>query len=110
MVRDYILTKFYHKRKTKIEKTKDTKKKVEESFILNLNEYNASLLVSCLAFICRYLYYGKVEDVDIEQFLDKNYFNDYFYSLRIMMLLLNEKCKEHFENYKEYKISNNFLD
>ncbi len=104
MVRDFFVTKIYNKRKLLEEKTKDIVPEYKESFNMNLSKRNASLLVVTLAFITRYLYYGKVEDVKFEDYFVDEDFGEIFYQLRMMLLLLNEKCKIHFEDYKEFRI------
>lgn len=76
----------------------------EEHIILKLNRYNASVLICSLAFICRYMYYGRVENVDIKFFYDNENFEDYYFDLRMLLNLLNEKSKTTFEEYKEFKI------
>ena len=80
--------------------------KSKESYItIKLNKYNTSLLICSLAFICRYMYYGRVENVDIKYFYDTEEFVDYYYQLRLLMNLLNEKSKTTFGEYKEYTIT-----
>lgn len=105
MVKDFFITKFIlDKRKNINQKTKDTVINNNDSFTLNLNKKNASLLVVTLAYVTRCLYYGKVEDIRFENYYGDERFDDIFYQLRTMMFLLNEKCKANFEEYKEYKI------
>lgn len=77
----------------------------DSHIILKLNKYNASVLICSLAFICRYMYYGRVENVDIKFFYDNDNFENYYSDLRILLNLLNEKSKATFEGYKEFKIS-----
>ena len=80
--------------------------KSKDSYItIKLNKYNTSLLICSLAFICRYMYYGRVENVDIKYFYDTEEFVDYYYQLRLLMNLLNEKSKTTFGEYKEYTIT-----
>ena len=104
MVRDLFVTKIYNKRKLLEEKTKDIVVEEKDYFRMNLNKYNASLLVVTLAFVTRYLYYGKVEEVKFEDYFEDEDFGEIFYQLRMMLLLLNEKCKKSFKDYKEFKI------
>lgn len=104
MVREFFITKIYNKRKLLEEKTKEVVPEERESFKMNLNKRNASLLVVTLAFITRYLYYGKVEDVKFEDYFTGEDFGEIFYQLRMMMLLLNENCKRNFKDYEEFKI------
>ena len=99
MVRDFFITKMI------LDKRKKSNIKMnKESFILNLNKKNATLLVTTLAYVTRCLYYGKVEDVRFENYYGNERFDDIFCQLRTMMFLLNEKCKANFEEYEEYKI------
>ena len=107
MVRDFFITKIYNKRKLIEEKTKDILLNEVDFFDLHLNKYNASLLVCALAYCCRQLYYGKVEDVRFESFFEGCDFNEIFMQLRFLFLMLNEKCKVSFRDYKEYKIIKN---
>lgn len=106
MVRDFFITKIYNKRKLLKEKTKDIIPEDEDRdyFKMNLSKRNASLLVVTLAFVTRYLYYGKVEEVRFEDYFGDEEFDEIFYQLRIMLFLLNEKCKKNFKDYKEFKI------
>lgn len=104
MVRDIFITKIYNKRQLIKEKTKDTVREYKESFTINLNKQNASLLVVTLAYITRHLYYGKVEEVKFEDYFKNEDFGEIFFQLRILLLLLNENCKRSFEDYEEYKI------
>lgn len=105
MVRDFFITKIIlDRRKNSNKKTKDNVPANKESFTLNLNKQNATLLVVTLAYVTRCLYYGKVEDVRFENYYQDERFEDVFCQLRTMMFLLNEKCKANFEEYKEYKI------
>ena len=104
MVRDLYITKIYNKRKLLEEKTKEIVPEYKDSFKMNLNKRNASLLVVTLAFVTRYLYYGKVEDVNFEDYFEDEDFGEVFYQLRMMLLLLNENCKKNFKDYKEFKI------
>ena len=80
-------------------KNKDT------HIILKLNKYNASVLICSLAFMCRYMYYGRIENVDIKFFYETENFENYYSDLRILMNLLNEKSKTTFGEYIEYKIT-----
>lgn len=75
-----------------------------EYFTINLNKYNASLLVTTLSYTLRQLYYGKVEDVKFEHYFNGQCFDDIFFQLRTLMFLLNENCKNNFIDYEEYKI------
>lgn len=104
MVRDSFITKIYNKRKLLEEKTKEVVPEYREAFKITLNKRNASLLVVTLAFVTRYLYYGKVEEVRFEDYFEDEDFGEVFYQLRMMLLLLNENCKKNFKDYKEYKI------
>lgn len=104
MVRDFFITKRYNKRKLLEEKTKDIIVEDKEYFKMNLSKRNASLLVVTLAFVTRYLYYGKVEEVRFEDYYEDEDFGEVFYQLRMMLLLLNENCKKNFKDYKEFKI------
>ena len=104
MVRDFFITKRYNKRKLLEEKTKDVISEDKDSFKMNLNKHNASLLVVTLAFVTRYLYYGKVEEVKFEDYFEDEEFGEVFYQLRMMLLLLNENCKKTFRDYEEFKI------
>lgn len=105
MVKDLFITRIILDRRKKLNrKIKDNILTNNESFTINLNKTNASLLVVTLAFVCRYLYYGKVEDVRFENYYPNERFEDVFCQLRTMMFLLNEKCKSNFADYKEYKI------
>lgn len=105
MVREFFITKvILDKRKKIINKTKDSIPLNNEYFTINLNKYNASLLVVTLAYVTRYLYYGKVEDVKFESYYPNECFDDVFFQLRTIMFAINEKCKSSFEDYKEYKI------
>lgn len=104
MVREFFITKIYNKRKLLKEETKDVIFKEREYIQMNLNKHNASLLVVTLAFITRYLYYGKVEEVKFEDYFYDEDFGEIFYQLRVMLLLLNENCKRSFKDYEEYKI------
>lgn len=100
----YVLN-IINKRKIPFEKTKEIKDEKRDTINLKLNKYNASLLVCSLAFICRYMYYGKVEDVQLKDFYHTENFNDYFYQLRLLMHYLNESSKKYFgEDYQEYKV------
>lgn len=99
MVKDFFMTRIIlDKRKKSNTKTN------KESFTLNLNKRNATLLVTTLAYVTRCLYYGKVEDVKFENYYGDERFDDIFCQLRTMMFLLNEKCKDNFVEYEEYKI------
>lgn len=104
MVRDFFIMKRYNKRKLLKEKTKDITVEDKEFFKMNLNKRNASLLVVTLAFVTRYLYYGKVEEVRFEDYFENEEFGEVFYQLRMMLLLLNENCKRNFRDYEEFKI------
>lgn len=105
MVREFFITKaILNKRKKRNKNMEDRVPLNNESFTLNLNKQNASLLVVTLAYVTRCLYYGKVEDVKFENYYTDERFEDVFCQLRTMMFLLNEKCKANFEDYKEYKI------
>ena len=75
-----------------------------EFFSINLNKHNATLLVTTLAYTLRQLYYGKVEDVRFEHYFPNQSFDDIFFQLRCLMFLLNENCKNNFNEYEEYKI------
>ena len=108
MVRDFFITKIYNKRKVDHDKTKDVKFNEVESFDIHLNKYNATLLVCTLAYICRHLYYGKVEEIRFEDYFSDCEFSEIFYQLRLLLLLLNCKCKSSFKDYREYKIIKNF--
>lgn len=104
MVLEKYVYKFINKRKAPLEKTKDTVREDRNSFKINLNKRNASLLVVTLAFVTRYLYYGKVEDVRFEDYFVGEEFGEVFYQLRMMLFLLNENCKKNFKEYEEFKI------
>ena len=84
---------------------KNTKKNKDPHIVLRLNRYNTSLLICSVAFLTRYMYYGRVENVDMNFFYDTENFNDDYYQLRLLMNLLNEKSKITFGEYIEYKIS-----
>lgn len=104
VLQKYILN-IINKRKIPFEKTKEIEYEKRETIDLKLNKYNASLLVCSLAFICRYMYYGKVEEVLLKDFFHTENFNDYFYQLRVLLHYLNESSKKHFgEDYEEYKV------
>lgn len=51
------------------------------------------------------MYYGRVENLDIKFFYETENFDDYYYQLRLLMHLLNEKSKTTFGEYIEYKIT-----
>ena len=104
MVREFFITRIFNKRKLLEEKTKEIIPEYKDSFHINLNKRNASLLVVTLAFVTRYLYYGKVEEVKFEDYFEDEDFGEIFYQLRMMLLLLNENCKRSFKDYKEFKI------
>lgn len=84
---------------------KSTKNNKDTHITLRLNKYNASVLICGLAFICRYMYYGRVENVDIKFFYETENFDDYYCDFRILLNLLNEKSKTTFGEYIEYKIT-----
>jgi len=84
---------------------KNAKNNKDTHIILKLNRYNTSLLICSMAFLCRYMYYGRVENVDIKFFYETENFDDYYYQLRLLMHLLNEKSKTTFGEYIEYKIT-----
>lgn len=109
MVKEFFITRIYNKRRLLNQKVKETITEDKNFFVLNLNKYNASLLVVTLAFTCRYLYYGKVEEVNFEDYFVDQDFGEIFYQLRILLFLLNENCKKSFKDYEEFKILNNFL-
>ncbi|MBQ8043014.1 MAG: hypothetical protein IJ272_02540 [Clostridia bacterium] len=71
---------------------------------LKLNRRNASLIINSLAFVRRYLYYNKVEEIPIEIFFDKKDFQQDFFDLTISMVKITEDCKKNFYNWKEFKI------
>lgn len=53
------------------------------------------------------MYYHNVEDVRIEDYFDKNFFEEDFYDLRIMMLFFENKAELSFFNfYKIYQVAN----
>ena len=53
------------------------------------------------------MYYHNVEDVRIEDYFDKNFFEEDFYDLRIMMLFFKNKAELSFFNfYKIYQVAN----
>lgn len=95
----------WNKRKDNSEATKDITQEEKKSFSIELNEYNASLLICTLAFTCRYMYYGKVEQIRIEDYFDTTNFNELFYQLRLNMWVIHGKATKHFPNYKEFKLS-----
>ena len=108
MVRDFFITKIYNKRKVYNDKVNDIIFKDLEYFDIRLNKYNATLLVCTLAYTCRQLYYGRVANIRFEDFFEDCDFSEVFYQLRLLMFLLNGKCKSSFREYKEYKIIKNF--
>ena len=71
---------------------------------IKLNKHNASVLICSIAFLCRYMYYGKVEHIDIKEFYDTDNFENYYSELRMLLFYLINKSKETFEEYKELKI------
>lgn len=81
-----------------------SKKNKATHIMLRLNKYNTSLLICSVAFLCRYMYYGKVENIDLKFFYNTENFDDYYYQLRLLLNLLREKSKITFDEYKEYKI------
>lgn len=94
----------WNKRKNVTEKVKDVEIEEQETFTLELTKYNASLLICALAFVCRYMYYGKVEKINIEDFIKTDNFNETFYDLRLNLWVLHGKAKKHFPDYKEFTI------
>lgn len=80
------------------------KKKIDCEFHLRLNRRTSSLLICSLAFITRYMYYYRVAQVDIWEYLDKNDFNIIYNDLRYLMLYLDGKSEELYKNYKNFKV------
>jgi len=80
------------------------KKKKDCDFHLRLNRRTASLLICSLAFITRYMYYYRVAQVDIWEYLDKNNFNIIYNDLRYLMLYLDGKSEKLYKNYKNFKV------
>lgn len=89
-----------------IDKPKKKKMRLKNNryIYLKLNKRNASLIINSLAFVRRYLYYQKVEEVPIEIFFDKKNFQQDFFDLTISMLKITEDCKNNFYNWKEFKV------
>ena len=95
-------------RMRKLQNSKPIKEKIKlknnRYVFLKLNRRNASLIINSLAFVRRYLYYHKVEEIPIELFFDNKNFQQDFFDLTISMVKINEDCKNNFYNWKEYKI------
>ncbi len=80
------------------------KKQGNVHIILKLNMHNASVLICSIGLLCRFMYYGKVEHMDIQEFYDTDNFENYYSELRMLLFYLINKSKETFEEYKELKI------
>ncbi len=95
-------------RMRKLQNSKPIKEKIKlknnRYVFLKLNRRNASLIINSLAFVRRYLYYHKVEEIPIELFFDNKNFQQDFFDLTISMVKINEDCKNNFYNWKEYRI------
>ncbi len=83
---------------------KRIKKGSNEYILLRLNLHNASVLICSIGLLCRFMYYGKVEHMDIQEFYDTDNFENYYSELRMLLFYLINKSKETFEEYKELKI------
>ena len=105
VIEKYNILKLINKRKMPLEKTKDTVVEKKDEINLRLNLYNSSLLICSLAFLTRYMYYGKVEDVELQDYFgDEDYMN-FYYQIRLILHYLNETSKKYFgEDYEEYKV------
>lgn len=84
------------------EEKEDKKKDCE--FYLRLNRRTASVLICALAFVVRYIYYYRVENVDIWEYLDKSDIDRTYNDLRYLMLFLDGKSESLYKNYKNFKI------
>lgn len=85
-------------------KIKHVKPKGNHYIPLKLNKHNASVLICGIAFLCRYMYYGKVEHINIKEFYDNEDFENYYFELRLLLFYLINKSKETFAEYEELKI------
>lgn len=82
---------------------KRVKMRGNEYISLRFNKHNATVLICSIAFLCRYMYYGKVEDVDIKEFYYNEDFENYYSELRMLLFYLINKSKETFKEYEELK-------
>ncbi len=80
------------------------KKRGNEYITLRLNMHNASVLICSIGLLCRFMYYGKVEHIDMQEFYDTNNFENYYSELRMLLFYLISKSKETFKEYEELKI------
>ena len=85
-------------------KKQKLKKRRDCEFMLRLNRRTSSLLICSLVFITRYMYYYRVSQVDIWEYLDKDKFNIIYNDLRYMMLYLDGKAEELYKNYKNFEL------
>ena len=74
MVKNFFIVKIFNKRQILNEKTKESISVPREDFYIRLNKKNASLLVVSLAYLCRVLYYGRVEEVKFSDFFGNENF------------------------------------
>lgn len=99
---------FIQKKNNQVEKINLTEEKEEKKqdceFYLRLNRRTASVLTCALAFIVRYIYYHRLEKVDIWEYFDKDNFEQTYNDLRYMMLFLDKKSESIYKNYKNFKV------
>lgn len=86
-------------------KKEDTKEKCNDLYInLQVNRRVASLIICSLAYTIRSMWFYRVEDVDVWNYLDRSDFEKTYNDMRYLMLFLDTKCENTYKDYKNFKI------